>query len=117
PEPPSATVAPSGYEALEKTAPITVSFDQSMDPSSIVLSGDLAEHVGELTWGATSSSDDTLVIHPVSDWPRGEGLHLTVEGSSAAGVPMEAYTAVLYVPLEFDNGQLASVVIGQANME
>jgi hypothetical protein len=103
--PPSLTVSPEGDLGLHEA--IVVTFDEAVDPESLVLGGSLAG----LSDGGVWSANDTLTITPSSSWESGLG-DLSVAVDDVAGNTGSAdrdYT----IRLVFSTFQEAAVVIGQ----
>ncbi len=81
-----ATLAPTGVVVTAHET-LVITFNDSMDTSTVVLSGDLSG--GALSWGTTSRSNDTLTVTaPAGYWPAGESQSLKVNGKDSAGFPM-----------------------------
>ena len=73
----------TGTGIAEDTA-VTVTFSETMDKQSLILSGTLAAESSN-GWSTTTESDDTLTISPASAWSAGSGKTLTVECADLEG--------------------------------
>jgi len=70
---PSVTVSPVSSSILRSNQPVVISFDRSMDSSSLTLSGSmLAESDGGI-WSSSSQPNDTLTITPSTIWVTNDG--------------------------------------------
>lgn len=89
-------------------------FDESVDPSSLALTGNLAALIKSQKWSSTTTADDTLTLTPsVDGWQSGlQGLTVSVANTSGNAATS---TATFAIRLNFNDFQPASVVIGQAD--
>jgi len=61
------TIAP--FEAcIDSKSGITVRFEKSAAPGTLVLSGSMAKDVSKATWSKTTYENDTLVLTPTVSW-------------------------------------------------
>ena len=97
---PTVQASPSNGTHLDDTGTqVVLSFSESMDPSSLVLGGTLAESGDGGTWSTDTSENDTLTIGPDGQWPAGF-LTLTVDcydivGNAVATLSLTYYIAVV----------------------
>ena len=70
---------------LNDSTKITLSFSESMDTATLLLSGDLATDANGGIWSSVKDTDDTLIISPNANWTTGTGRTLTVDAKDLAG--------------------------------
>jgi len=75
---------PATNTTISANQAIVVVFDESMDPSSLVLEGTMASQSGLTTWTATTRANDTLSLLPSTTWTGGSGA-LTIDVTDSAG--------------------------------
>jgi len=80
-----AAVSPPNWSVLGGTSDIVVVFSETMDTSTVVLTGTLISDPFSTAWSTTSYADDTLTISPSGTWTGGFGSTLSVEGESLSG--------------------------------
>jgi len=80
-----ASVSPPNWAVLGGTSDIVIVFSETMNTSSLVLSGSLISDPFSTAWSITSYADDTLTISPSSAWFGGIGRTLSVDGESLSG--------------------------------
>jgi hypothetical protein len=104
--PPSLTVSPEGDLGIREA--IVITFDEPVNPESLVLGGSLA---GLSDGGVWSTANDTLTVTPSSSWESGlRDLSVTVDDTAGnTGSADREYT----IRLAFSTFQEATVVIGQ----
>jgi len=64
---------------------ITLTYNASMDPASLVLGGDMAGESGAGVWSTTNAMNDTLTLSPASSWAQRTGRHLVVDAKDTSG--------------------------------
>lgn len=83
---PTATdISPADGATIAPTDAIVITFDTSMDTTSLVLAGVLAAEADGGVWSQTTVADDTLTISPATEWTEGADLILTVDATDTAG--------------------------------
>ncbi len=98
--------------ALFKSEALVVGFSEPMDPSTLVLTGDLAV-VATPGWNAGS---DTLTLTPgPAGWPLGSALRIALEARDKAGNALAPLQAEFLVRLDLRTNQPALAVIGQTD--
>jgi len=68
---PTAIPSPSSGATLQNTTPIVIQFSESMDISSLVVSGAVLEESSGGVWSENASNNDTLTFTPTSIWSDG----------------------------------------------
>lgn len=71
---------------------ITIVFSESMDTSSFILEGDLADQTDGGVWSQTSTVNDTLTITPASVWSADTRHSLKITANDLAGKPLSPLT-------------------------
>lgn len=64
---------------------ITLIYNESMVPASLVLGGDMAGESNGGIWSSTHVANDTLTISPTSNWTARTGRQLTIDAKDTAG--------------------------------
>ena len=99
---PTATVPSSGSGSIIGTDIATIVFDTAMDPSTLILTGDMAVESDGGKWATTTNTNDTLIISPLTVW-TGNTDTLIVNVESAAGVSTTTviltYTIDITIPV------------------
>ena len=109
---PTATVFPGNAATINGTTSIVVSFSQTMDTATLSLSGSLQSESDGGVWSATTSSNDTLTISPLSVWS--DGLHtLIFDAKNPAGKVLATVTLNYTVDASLT---LSSVVPGSGSI-
>jgi hypothetical protein len=106
---PTATMSPVDVLGLHEA--VVVTFDEAMDPASLVLGGSLAAWSDGGVWSTELAENDTLTISPDGSWESGNQT-LTVTASDLAGSSADA-SGVFTIRFILEDFQAASVVIGQ----
>lgn len=97
---------------LGKSAPIVITFSESMNTASLALAGTLADESNAAVWSKTRVDNDTLTITPHrSTWTSGPNRTLAVNARDLAGNAVTPIHATYLVKLVFENFDAASVVI------
>lgn len=84
---------------INGTSPITLNFDEEMDPLTLSIDGTSSGTLGAIQsssgfdWNA---NNDQVIIQPDSEWNEGDGLTIVITGSDAAGNPMESAVTLYY---------------------
>lgn len=93
---------------------VVITFDESIDTGTLVLSGTLAAITGTQTWSRTSTDNDTLTLTPPAEgWYGGlQNLMISVQDTSGNSA---SDTTNFAVRLKFNDFQAAAVVIGQGD--
>jgi len=85
---PNATVSPADAATIKNSDSIVVTFNVSMNPGALTLSGDMAEESDLGVWSKTSQNNDTLTIRPGTVWTSGvRTLTINVKGADDAPLP------------------------------
>jgi hypothetical protein len=93
---------------------IVFRFDESIEPTSLALTGSLATLVDSQTWSTSTTANDTLTLTPPAEGWYSGWQDLNVSANDTGGNAASS-TTTFAVRLKFENFQAASVVIGQAN--
>jgi len=87
---------------IPKSTVITLTYNASMDPASLVLGGDMAGE-SSVSWSTTTVMNDTLTLSPTSAWALQTGRHLMVDAKDTGGrqaltvsLAYDIYQGVLY---------------------
>jgi hypothetical protein len=64
---------------------ITLTYNASMDTTSLVLGGDMAGESNVGVWSTTNTPNDTLTLSPASSWAVRTGRHLIIDAKDTAG--------------------------------
>jgi len=64
---------PTDRSTLSKTNSIQLIFSESMETSSLTLTGTMSDESGSKVWSTTTEVNDTLLISPTSQWSLGTG--------------------------------------------
>ena len=67
----TATPTPANSGSLYDDADIVIVFSETMDTTTLDLTGSLATEVGSSTWSQTTVSNDTLTLAPATTWTAG----------------------------------------------
>ena len=94
-EVPAATVVTVGSSAFTGSDIIIIIFSVEMDPSTLVLTGDMAVESDGGTWSNGNNTNDLLVIRPLNFW-TGTADTLIVNVDSVAGVPLSPSLTLNY---------------------
>lgn len=89
PTAPTATISPIDSAVIMNTTPIVISFDQSMDTTSLSLSGSMISDGG--VWSSTNVADDTFTISPQTTWALGDQT-LTFNAQNGDGLELGSLT-------------------------
>ena len=85
---PRATLNFESGSGLADTTEIVITFTESMDPTSVSLSGAIGQSAGAGVWSAGTDEDGqrienaVLTIRPAERWPLGSGKDLVVAGAN-----------------------------------
>ena len=80
---------PAWGTPIGRDMPISLTFDQSMDPGLAVISGDLGlPDAWQATWNSVTVPNDQLVLSPSPDWSVGFERALHLDARSAIGIPL-----------------------------
>jgi hypothetical protein len=88
------TITPVGTPAIASGSGITqstqivITFNRSMSPSSLSLTGLLASESNGGVWSTVTNSNDKLTITASSSWAAGDNRTLTVNCNDTIGTPM-----------------------------
>ena len=101
PEVPTAVVVPANTATIIGSDIIIILFSVAMEPSTLVLTGDMVAESDGGIWSTTSNTNDTLVIRPISAWTVNTNtLFVNVKSAAGVSVPTLAliYTIDVTVP-------------------
>ncbi len=85
---PTASFAPSDNSTINETIQIVITFSESMDTSSLVISGSMAAEDDGGVWSTINYTNDTLTISPATSWTEGIARTLAIDASDTAGNSM-----------------------------
>jgi hypothetical protein len=87
--PPTATVEPASGSDITQGNQIVIKFNESMNPKSLTLGGDMAAaESGNGVWSTRNNKDDTLTISPKEQWNVGSQRTLTIGATDIAKNPL-----------------------------
>jgi outer membrane protein assembly factor BamB len=86
--PPTATVQPASGSDITQDNQIVINFNESMNPASLTLGGDMAAESDKGVWSTRENKDDTLTISPKTEWNVGSQRTLTIAVSDIARNPL-----------------------------
>ena len=99
---PTYTVNFANNEALAASSKIILTFDKTIDPSKVSITGALAAESDGGVWSATTLANDTLTISPATSWTSGNSKTLLIEVKDATGGVIQSislnYTIDLTAP-------------------
>jgi len=72
PSEPTATASPASTATINNTASITITFSDSMDTATLLLTGTMAGESDGGVWSTTTTADDTLTVTPNSSWSEAD---------------------------------------------
>jgi len=88
---------------IPATTVITLTYNASMDPASLVLGGDMAGESNAGVWSTTNLTNDTLTLSPAASWAVRTGRHLIIDAKDMSGrqartvdLGYDVYRGVLY---------------------
>ncbi len=88
-ETPVATESPADESTINDTAPLIVTFNRTMEPSTLLpLSGSLGNESDDGVWSMSSTPNDTLTISPSSTWGGGLLRELIIDVKANNGIPL-----------------------------
>lgn len=118
PPPPTDTTPPSIVSTsvdpiIYVSSTITLMFDETMNPLSLVFSGDLGDEASA-SWSQGMVVDDTLTISDKVGWPIGTGQSLIIDatdlaGNSLASLTLEFDVSVIHVSIDATNANDSNV--------
>ena len=82
---PKSTLVFETGSGIAPTTPIVISFTETIDTATLVLSGSMAPESDGGTWSKQTSSNDTLTISPKTAWSKGSGKTLTMNCANSEG--------------------------------
>ena len=88
---PTASVVSVNVESFIGSDIVIIFFNVAMDPSTLILTGDMAAESNGGIWATTTNANDMLVISPINFW-SGNTDTLIINVDSAAGVPLPTLT-------------------------
>jgi hypothetical protein len=91
--PPTVVLAPLSGTALPPRDPVLIQFSETLDTTSLSITGSLAPQVAAVTWSHTGAVNDTVsLIPPAGGWTSGGTLTVTVAdllGNASAPLVLE----------------------------
>ncbi|MDY6934024.1 MAG: Ig-like domain-containing protein [Spirochaetota bacterium] len=81
---PSATTFPAKKD-LTLTDPVIFTFDEAIDISSVVLSGQMADDCDGGVWSTTTFTYDTLTLYPITEWDTTAPLRMNIDCTDMYG--------------------------------
>ncbi|MCK4705852.1 MAG: DUF5011 domain-containing protein, partial [Gammaproteobacteria bacterium] len=88
---PTAVVRPADTATIIGSDLIFIFFNAAMEPSTLILSGDMAAESNGGTWSTSSNINDTLVIRPGGVW-SGNTSTLIIDVGSVEGASLSTLT-------------------------
>ena len=88
---PTASTVSVNVESFIGSDIVITFFSVAMDPSTLVLTGDMAAESNGGIWATTTNTNDMMVISPINLW-SGNTNTLIINVDSAAGVPLPTLT-------------------------
>ncbi len=92
---------------------ITFTFSEAIDANAITLSGSLANDVD--TSALLLQEGGKIDVSPNNFWSAGNEQSLTISVKDFSGNASQPFTLTVNIPTTLDNGQAASVVLGQVD--
>jgi len=93
-------VTPTSASTIGGSQQIVITFDESMDVSSLSLSGSMQTKSDTGVWSSTGKNiNDRLTLTPASSWNTGAGQTLTVDINDAVGNPLTSLSLGYVVDL------------------
>ena len=86
--PAGTSVSPATEALISANEAITISFDETMNPATLVIGGQMGVEAAAGVWDSVSLSNDTLHLNPSGSWDIGGFRTLTVDCSDLAGNPI-----------------------------
>ncbi|HEX7926836.1 MAG TPA: Ig-like domain-containing protein, partial [bacterium] len=80
----AASYHPEEGSTIATTDPVVITFNQAMDPTTLVLDGSMAGQADGGVFSSVTNENDTLTLSPVTAWSGGTQT-LSIEISAAAG--------------------------------
>lgn len=98
---------------IDVSTSLTLTFNETMQPQSLVFSGDLSDKASA-SWSQDVVSNDTLTISPKVEWPIGTGQRLIIDandlaGNSLARLTLEFDVSVIHVSVDATNANDSNV--------
>ena len=103
---PTATVAPASGSDITQDNQIVIHFNESMNPASLTLGGDMAAESDNGVWSTRKTKDDTLTINPKPRWNAGSQRTLTIAVSDIAKNPLATLSLGYKVTSQGKSGTL-----------
>ena len=100
----------SSSATIDKYGQIIITFNETMDTNSLVLTGSMASQHGGGVWSTTTNTNDTLTIGPATAWTGGSGRTLTINATDLAGNAVPAVNLTYFV-----DTSLVSAAVSPAN--
>jgi len=111
---PNATAIPATNSAVSTSDTIVVTFDRSMDTTTLTLGGSMAAVSDGGAWSTTAEANDTLTITGVPGWDASGPGTLTIDADDVDGRAIRTLSLSYRILLQLTNFQPADVAIGQA---
>ncbi len=93
------SIRPGDGWKIDASEAIVITFDRSMDPSSLTLGGDVGSQDTAVAWSGDAHPGDTLTISPSPAWDVGQ-LTLVLDCDDEGGHPIDTFRAsFIVVPL------------------
>ena len=100
----------SSSATIDKYGQIIITFSETMDTNSLVLTGSMASQHDGGVWSTTTNTNDTLTIGPATAWTGGSGRTLTINVTDLAGNAVPAVNLSYFV-----DTSLVSAAVSPAN--
>jgi outer membrane protein assembly factor BamB len=82
--PPTATIEPAIGSEITPSNQIIINFNESMNPASLALGGNMVAESDGGVWSSRNNKDDTLTISPKTQWNVGSQRMLTIDATDIA---------------------------------
>ena len=94
------TMNPASGSAITLSTPIVITFNESMNPTTLILGGTMASESDGGVWSTTTFASDTLTVGSANTWTDGSGRILTIDVKDTAGNSLLSTLSLSYGVLD-----------------